>query len=78
MAHMCAQMLLRLARVQPGDFKMIDEVFTLLDPNSSGVIEPPWTDPDLSGWLQKKKRSDRETRNAAPLFPPLTLSSCAC
>ena len=59
-------MLLRLARVQPGDFKKIDEVFTLLDPDKSGVIEPPWTDPDLSGWVQKKtKRGKSETNHVA-------------
>jgi uncharacterized membrane protein len=51
-----SQMLMRLARVHPGDFKMIDEAFTLLDANGSGEIEPPWTEPDLKGWLQKKKK----------------------
>ena len=49
-------MLIRLARVHPGDFKMIDEAFTLLDANDSGAIEPPWTEPDLKGWVQKKKK----------------------
>lgn len=60
------QMLLRLARVEPGDFQNIDEVFTLLDPNGSGAIEPPWTEPELSGWVQKKKRRGTSERLAMP------------
>ena len=42
--------------MHPGDFKMIDEVFTVLDADGSGVIEPPWTEPDRKGWMQKKKK----------------------